>query len=327
MPTQVLKSLVRRFAGTTLLFSGVVGVGTSGILLASSCIGYLPYSDRPGPGWRSQAHWPTWGEIATYFGFAPWFAYFCLFFGLGLFGLSIVLGFASVPRWLSRILGAILSAAAALLSIASAGWYLALAPIGPDIAGVFGLLYGLFFFPRFVETRSQSVSMWMRVSAVTCSVALFLAWLIWPFLPHKPKAEISYDLVRVTPGDKQVVAASWLGQDLSSDLKTLNLRGETHGGIGSAAGSSPGAPQIYAELIAFQPITAEVKLALPTQGHVVYILKDNKWVAHPDIVNADERALAVQPGTDPRYDGGRVKLTGQPQFFSFTWYPVIPKGL
>jgi len=128
----MLKSLVRRFVGTALLFSGIVGVGTSLVLLLSSCFGYLPYSDRPGPGWWGRVHWPSWTEFVTYIGFAPWFAYSCLFFGLGLFGLCLVLGLASTPRWLNRLVGGVIAAAAAGLAVTAAGWYLALAAIGPD---------------------------------------------------------------------------------------------------------------------------------------------------------------------------------------------------
>ena len=149
----MLKSLARRFAGTALLFAAVVSAGTSLVLLVSSCLGYLPYSDRPGPGWWGRVHWPLWSEFVTYIGFAPWFAYFCLFFGFGLFGLCLVLGIASTPRWLNRLVGAVIAAPAAGLAVASAGWYMALAAIGPDAAIVFGLLYGVFLFPCFIESR------------------------------------------------------------------------------------------------------------------------------------------------------------------------------
>ena len=134
MRMPLLKSLGRRFAGTVLLFSGFVGIGTSIVLLLSSCAGYLPYSDRPGPGWWGRVHWPSWTEFLNYIGFAPWFAYFCLYFGLGLFGLSLILGAASTPRWLNRLIGGLIAAIAAGLGVMAAGWYLALAEIGPDSA-------------------------------------------------------------------------------------------------------------------------------------------------------------------------------------------------
>lgn len=325
MKSQLLKFLARRFAGTTLLFSGIVGLGTSIVLLLASCFGYLPYSDRPGPGWWGHVHWPSWAECSTYLGFAPWFAYFCLYFGLGLFGLCLVLSIASTPRWLNRLLGGVIAAASASLAVAGAGWYLALAAIGPDAAIVLGLFYGVFLFPRFVKPRSVPIAMWVRISAVTCATALFVYWIVFPFLPHEHPAAIDYDLVRVTPGQKAVTSTSLLGKDIAADLALLHLQGDIHGGIGGAAASDQNTPSIEMELIALEPITKDAKLAIPKTGHVIYILQNGEWTAHPSIGQKDKRTFALGPGTDPRYDGGRMKLSGE-DFHSFTWYPVIPKG-
>ncbi len=182
MRMRLVKSLGRRFAGTALLFSGLVGIGTSFVLLLSSCLGYLPYSDRPGPGWWGRLHWPSWTEFATYIGFAPWFAYFCLYFGAGLFALSIVLGAASTPRWLNRLIGGLVAAVAAGLAVLGAGWMLALAAIGPDSALILGLLYGVFLFPRFIQPSPRPLPTWIRFSSVTFTTLLFLYWLVFSVL-------------------------------------------------------------------------------------------------------------------------------------------------
>ena len=157
----IAKRFAVQFCGTALLFSTTVALGTSLTLLVASSVGYLPYSDRPGPGWWGRVHWPSLAEVGTYLGFAPLFGYFCLFFGAGLFLLGLVLGFASSPKWLNRILGGIISALAAGLAVAAAGWYLALAQIGPDVAIVLGLIYGIFLFPRFVFLREPRLPVWL----------------------------------------------------------------------------------------------------------------------------------------------------------------------
>jgi len=329
MKSKVLKSLGFRFAGTALLFSGIVGIGTSLVLLLSSAIGYLPYSDRPGPGWWGHAHWPSWAEFANYIEFSPWFAYFCLYFGLGLFGLSLVLGIASTPRWLNRLLGGVIAGAAAGLAVMGAGWYFALAEVGPDAAIILGLLYGVFLFPRFIELRPKPITMWMRIGAVSCTAALFLYWIASPFLPKKPVPDLSYDLVRVTAGEKAVVAASYQGPDISNGVAALNMRGDTHGGIGGSGGSGgsgQGVHPIDVELIALEPITKEAQLPIPKTGYVIYVLKNGEWTAHPSVLRKDARTLTVEPGADVRYDGGRLKLGKEADFHAFTWYPVIPKG-
>lgn len=322
----LLKSLGRGFAGTALLFSCVVGLGTSLVLLVSSCVGYLPYSDRPGSGWWGKIHWPMWAEITTYLGFAPWFAYFCLYFGLGLFGLGLVLGVASTPRWLNRLIGGLIAALGAGLAVMGAGWYLALAEIGPDSAVVLGLLYGLFLFPRFIQARPQPFPMWARVGAVSCTTVLFVFWIVSPLLPRTPVPSVSYDLVRVTPGNKPIIATSFFGEGISNELSSMGIRGETHGGIGGGASSSQGVPEIDVELVALEPITKEAHLSIPKTGNVVYVLKSGMWTAYPSFSKKDGRTLTIRPGTDPQFDGGQLKFGDSSDFHAFTWYPVIPKG-
>jgi len=323
---RLLKSLGLKFAGTALLFSCVVSLGTCLVLLVSSCIGYLPYSDRPGPGWWGSPHWPSWAEITTYFGFAPWFAYFCLYFGLGLFGLSLVLGVSSTARWLIRIIGGLIAGLAAGLAVLGAGWYLALASIGPDAAALIGLLYGVFLFPRFIHARPRPIPIWARAGAVTCATALFLYWIVSPLIPMKPVASVSYDLVRVTPGDKPVGATSFLGKGISNELTSMSLRGEVHGGIGGGASSSPDTPEIDVEFVALEPITKEASLSIPETGNVVYVLKDGTWTAHPSFSKKDRRTFTIRPGMNPQFDGGQIKLGDEKDFHTFTWYPTIPRG-
>jgi hypothetical protein len=326
MRTQLLKSLGSRFAGTALLFSGIVGVGTSLVLLLSSSFGYLPYSDRPGPGWWGRVHWPSWAEFANYIGFSPWFAYFCFYFGLGLFGLCLVLGVASTPRWLNRLLGGAIAAAAAGLAVMGAGWYFALAEIGPDSAIILGLLYGVFLFPRFVQPRTQPVKMWIRISIVSCSAAIFLYWIVSPLLPKKPAPVVSYYLMRVTAGEKPIVASADARRGISDEIAALKLRGDTHGGIGSSSGYGQDAPHIDVELIALEPITKEAQLAIPETGYALYVLRNGVWTAHPSILKKDRQTLTIEPGTDSHFDGGRLRFGKETDFHSFTWYPVIPKG-
>jgi hypothetical protein len=156
---------------------------------------------------------------------------------------------------------------------------------------------------------------------------LFLYWVISPLLPNRPVPNVDFDLIRVTAGDKTVVAASFQGKEISRELATLHLQGETHGGIGGArSNSGDGASIIDVELIALEPIMKEARLAIPKTGYVVYVLKNDAWTAYPQILKKDKRTLTVEPGTDPKYDGGRLKVGKEAEFHAFTWYPVIPKG-
>jgi hypothetical protein len=215
---------------------------------------------------------------------------------------------------------------AAGLAVLGAGWYLALAEIGPDAALVIGLLYGIFLFPLFVQARSQRIPVWMRISVVTCTAGLFVFWIISPLLPKKPVPVVSYDLVRVTPGNKSIAATSFLGNGISEEISSMSIRGEMHGGVGGGASSSNNAPEIDVELIALEPITKESHLSIPKTRDVVYVLKSGTWTAYPSFSKKDGRTPTIKPGTDPQFDGGQLKFGDSPDFHAFTWYPVIPKG-
>jgi hypothetical protein len=208
----------------------------------------------------------------------------------------------------------------------AAGWYLALAEIGPDSAIIIGLLYGVFLFPRFIQPRSHPVSMWIRISVVACSAAIFLYWIASPLLPKKPVPDVSYDLIRVTEGEKGVVVSADKRRGISDEIASLKLRGDVHGGVGGSSGSGQSVQPIDVELIALEPITKDTQLAIPETGHALYVLKNGVWTAHPSIMKKDGRTLTIGPGTDPHYDGGRLRFGKEADFHSFTWYPVIPKG-
>jgi hypothetical protein len=320
-----LRILLIQFGGTALLFSAAVALGTSLTMLLASCMGYLSYSDRPGPGWWAHVHWPSLAEIGNYLGFTPWFAYFCIFFGLGLFLLSIVLGFANCPKWLNRVIGAFISTCCAGLAIAGAGWYLALAPVGPDVAMGVALLYGIILFPRFVVSQKRRPPVWLRVLAVSASVALFGYWIVSPFLPRKALPSLVIQLDRLTPSDDnyRIGDSRFLGEDVQREVAKLGLKGQMHGGIGSSVGSSE-EPKVDALLVALEPIVHEAKLALPAHGYVVYVLRAGQWTPYPSFQDKDSRKLLVEPGIDKQFEGGRIKIGDQQDFSNFTWYPTVP---
>ena len=293
-------------------------------------MGYLPYSDRPGPGWWGRVHWPSLAEAGTYLCFAPWFGYFCLIFGVGIFLLSLVLGFASSPKWLNRILGGVISVLAAGLAVAGAGWYFALAEIGPDVAMLFGLIYGAFLFPRFVFLRERRLPMWLRAGVISLTSAAFIFWIVSPLLPHKPIPQINFQLNRITPGNQvySKVTEQFLGAGIAKEVAGLGIVGDVHGGIGGGGGGGGGGDSrhpLNVLLIALEPIDREFKLQLPQSGYVVYVLKDHQWIAHPVFSKVDRRKLIVKPGIDSKYEGGQIKIGDEKSFSSFTWYPVVSR--
>ncbi len=318
-----MKKFAIQFCGTALLFSAFVSLATSGMLLFASVIGYLPYSDRPGPGWWGHVHWPSLAEIGTYLGFVPFFAYFCLFFGLGFFLLSLVLGLASTPRWLTRVIGGFIGALAAGLAVAGAGWYLALAAIGPDAAMMAGLLYGVFLFPRFVFPREHYLAIWQRSIVIAAVSAAFILWIAWPLLPRNPLPGVAILVNRITPGPESVdwQPSQYFRPETWGELSNLHLTGELHGGVQSAVSGE--GQEIEVAVIALQPIDREYRVSIPASGHVVYVLHDGRFEPHPAFAKKDKRTMLLKPGVDSKWDGGEISLGLG--FSPFTWYPTIPR--
>jgi len=163
-------SLFRRFLGICVSFCLVVSVGTTALLAIINLVGYLPYSDRPGPVWQgfhriSPAMLKE--TLGFFVGWIPTLAVTCLYFGFGLALLGFLFGWLSVPRWLLRLLGAVLAGCAAALATAAAGWYIALGQIGPPLGLLCGVIWGIFVLPRFVSSRKAALPLWLRVTAST----------------------------------------------------------------------------------------------------------------------------------------------------------------
>jgi hypothetical protein len=177
-----------------------------------------------------------------------------------------------------------------MFAVAAAGWYLALAAIGPYSALALGLLYGIFIFPRFVRLRTPPTSPWIRIGTAACASVLFLGWIFAPLIPQKPVPSVRFDLIRVTPGESPVREQWFESKDVAAEVAVLHITGEPHGGIrGGGVASGEGAPEIDVTLIALEPISATSALEIPKSGYVVYVLKGGKWTANPSFGKKDGR--------------------------------------
>ena len=61
------------------LYAVVVSAGTLLFLVGSSAVGYLAYSDRPGPGWGRGIF--SWSEVKFFVGWLPLLIYCLLYLG------------------------------------------------------------------------------------------------------------------------------------------------------------------------------------------------------------------------------------------------------
>jgi hypothetical protein len=133
---------VKNAALCTIAYALFLAGGTFILLVVVSAIGYLPYSDRPGPGWYA-AHIPNLQEVGYYASWATFFVGpFALLWGMLLFVQVRALGWLATPRWLVRTVASVFALFLSLLGLAAAGWYIAIAGAVVYGGAAIGALFG-----------------------------------------------------------------------------------------------------------------------------------------------------------------------------------------
>jgi hypothetical protein len=153
-------------------------------MVVMAFVGYVPYSDRPGPGWYGLRLGVTAREIQFFVGWWAFTGLYAMPVGALLFALQGVLRIIRVPR---RLVATICGLAGFLLSAylaAATGWYIAISAVPVVVAAVAGSLYGALVLPR-LPIAIASASGRLSVSrlavagaipvAVVAVVALMLA--------------------------------------------------------------------------------------------------------------------------------------------------------
>ncbi len=318
-----LLDLIKKAVTCALLYAVVLGGGVFVLLVVTSAVGYLPYSDRPGPGWFSP-HLPGLQELGF---FGSWVFFFvgpfALLWGAILFVFIRVLGWLGAPKPLLRILGGLFAAALGLLGIASAGWYIAISSVGVYGGGVVGLLYGVFLLPRFAAIREQQRRWWQWV-AIGSATLLLGAGIVYPLIPDRNAQQLEVSVMRLVPGPEDLPGEnSGLSATEVSVLHSLGLRGELHGGIQSFSGG--GDKKARALIVVRGPISSKVTLREPKAADVVYVQDGEHWKMYP--ANAPTiRKMITLTDAPGEYEGlifAVEPVIGEPK--AFTWYPPIKR--
>jgi len=130
-----LKDVAKRFGQYVLIVIG----GVSVFMTLALVVGYLPFSDRPGPGWygwfEGAAIEDLWRIMPYVLGFATFAAWLAVFYILPVVLLMRLLAHARVRQWLLGVLGALVTAILTFSVVAGAGWYISIG-IVPVLVGV-----------------------------------------------------------------------------------------------------------------------------------------------------------------------------------------------
>lgn len=181
---RIFTQFVKGWFKTVGIFSLLVSTSTVLLLLGASALGYLPYSDRPGPGWGNVApHLPGLNELGYFSGWAAILLLpICYFFGSLLFVFLVGLGWLKAPVWLVRAAAGVSCAGLSILSVAAAGWYIAIAAFVPSSVGIFGLIFGALALPRIAPNRERHLSVSAQVAGIGLACLGMAAFLVRMFL-------------------------------------------------------------------------------------------------------------------------------------------------
>ncbi len=242
------------------------------ILIAINSIGYLPYSDRPGPGWQLP-HLPSAAELEFFFGFALLLLRGTILYGVLFAVLAWLLGFCQVPRWGLRFIATPLAFVSAGIMMAAAGWMIAVAPVGVYTAAMCGGLWGLLVLPRLVPKPSYVPPLAIRIIAPLLVFAVGGFWLIRPLLPNRAltngKVEvISRDTARSVP-----FSFDFLGTDFTGSIKQVTQ----YSSVTRLEFTTDGRNQVRALLIVDDPQPVAHTFVLPRTGTAVYRQDHGVW--------------------------------------------------
>lgn len=315
---------VKNAAICTIDYALFLAGGTFLLLVVVSAIGYLPYSDRPGPGWYA-AHIPNLQEVSYYASWATLFVGpFALLWGMLLFVLVRALGWLATPRWLVRTTAAVFAFFISLLGLAAAGWYIAVA--GPVVYGgaAIGSLFGGWIMPRFTGATGPIRSNWLRWAGVAVLVLALSGLVIYPVLPARDAQSLDVVIERLVPGPDEIGPDSGLAKDEMAVLNSFGLKGKLHGGIQSSSGS--GEKRARALIVVRGPLTSKVTLRQPKATNVVYVQQDGStFRMYPSDAPTLRKRITLVEGNG-EFEGLTFEIDpviGKAS--TFTWYPPIKR--
>jgi hypothetical protein len=152
-----LKTFLVADVKATVFYLGFVVFGTVAFMLIVSFVGYLPYSDRPGPGFHGWFPLRTLSDIGgTLWFFFSWGLLVLPFFAIyavPAVAILVALRFSSIHRWVLAMLACVVLGYLAGYNVAGMGWYIAIAWPPVVCAHVLGCVFGAWCFLYLLPKR------------------------------------------------------------------------------------------------------------------------------------------------------------------------------
>ena len=145
---RLLIDLLRSVGLYVLLIVG----GSFLFLCLAPVFGYLPYSDRPGPGWIGKFPAIGWADfrntVEYMLGWALLLLPYAIVAGLIVFSVARLLERFRTPRIAVALVAAVVAGLVSEHIVLGIGWYIAIARAPGYVAMALGLIYGGLLLPR-----------------------------------------------------------------------------------------------------------------------------------------------------------------------------------
>jgi hypothetical protein len=309
-----LQSVVKAFMSCTGLYCLVLLGGILLLLVGCALVGYLPYSDRPGPGWGAP-HLPGWEEIRFYMGWEFLVVPVLLFWGTIFFAFARLIAWLRVPRWLLGLSAGILCGLLSLVVTAGVGWYISIAAFPVYGAGVLGLLFGCVVLPRFApKEKGVKWPAWLRAIGATTAMLALGAAIIYPILPERDSQELEVVFVRLGPEMGLItVDSDKLSVDDIKRLRSIGLRGSVRVGMQASKTTGNGSRHARAIIVLRERLETRVDLREPKATTVVYVQDGKNWNMYPPGARTIDKKISFWPS---EVDSTDLELEIEPRMSS-----------
>ncbi len=243
-------------------------------LLLINCIGYLPYSDRPGPSWQT-LHLPTIEEINFYFEFSIYLLPSTALYGCAYSLYGLLIDFLALPKWAIRTLTTPIALLTSGLIMMSGGWMIAISAIGFYIAAFCGMYWGLFIFPRFI-TRTYSIfPISIRIFFSATIVLSGIYFFTRPFWPDSSLTNGDIYVIQKTDTGKLIseISKNHISHTIIEQFKSENK----YIIIQKMNFTTESQNQLHALIVIDDDTLIENKIQLPISGDAIYWQHEGKW--------------------------------------------------
>lgn len=301
------------------LYVFVVALGVLLFLIGSSVVGYLTYSDRPGPGWGRDVF--SWAEVKFFVGWLPLLVYPLLFLGAPLFPFARLLRWFHSPRLLVRVFGGVFASIAALIGVLGAGWYIAISQYPAYVGALCGMTYGALLLPRFSGPQRAGRRGWKQWAGIASTIIACGVFVAYPLVPKQSEQSLEVIFVRVIPGPQDLTIAERTGglsENELEQLKALGLSGTLHFGMSQYRSGTP--TQARAVVVCTGDVRAPVELREPRGANVMYVQSGDLWKMYPPGAPTLRKRIKFWPSTaEPQM----IEVQSGSSHSAFSWYSPL----